>query len=224
MSGGVGSETPVVVLSAVGHVRVKIGGSASSATLALLLGLHGEVANEEATAMLHQLISFVQRDKAPATQRVSRQMWPQNLKRVFVFWFTLHNYRDGTPWLHVGQEILRAAGCHKTVMPRWGGWVGRMVGATCWVTELLGSTRPSHNYFTWCHSGGPGQHNGLAAETKCHIACVDLFGMWAWAVPCSVKRASCCVGVLSRAFVNPTYHRGGQVALSYTLQCLLIKV
>lgn len=56
--------------------------SVSSATLAVLFGLHGEVsANEEAIAMLHQLDidSFVQRDKAPAGQYTWLNSCGQNL-------------------------------------------------------------------------------------------------------------------------------------------------
>lgn len=84
VSGSEGTETTVVFRRRV-IVNVN-GGTVSSDTLAMLFGLHvGVSVNEE--ALLHQLISFVQCDKAPAGHYSTAGA--ENMHRYFG---SLHKY------------------------------------------------------------------------------------------------------------------------------------
>ena len=96
-----------------------VAGVVSSATLAVLFGLHGEVsANEEAIAMLHQLILLCNVTKHRQDSTLTEQPWTQTCIFFLFLWGGVLNYISVAPhrcdvklWLNVGQEMPPAAAC-----------------------------------------------------------------------------------------------------------------
>lgn len=109
-----GVKRRLLCCSTVACLMLTVAGVVSSATLAVLFGLHGEVsANEEAIAMLHQLILLCNVTKHRQDSTLTEQLWAQT---CIFFFGGVSNYISVAPhrcdvklWLNVGQEMPPAA-------------------------------------------------------------------------------------------------------------------